>query len=116
QRTFHLPPSILCKQSADPRDISTQATGEASMNRSRPTRSAPTLGLLVAILSFGCLYARVQLVAQVTVSNTGAAGSSGLNANEGASIASCGGGVGCGSVHTDSMWADSSIHRWVMQN
>lgn len=67
-------------------------------------------------LSLFLLAAVIPLTAQMTVSNTGSAGSSGFNANEGSSIASCGGGTGCGSVHTDSMWADSSIHRWVMQN
>jgi hypothetical protein len=59
----------------------------------------------------GVLVASIPLAAQMTVSNTGSTGSSGFNATEGTAISSSGGSSG-----TDSMWADSSIHRWVMSN
>ena len=42
--------------------------------------------------------------------------SSGLNSTEGSQIAACDGSVGCGSIHTDTFWADSNIHRWKMMN
>ncbi len=41
---------------------------------------------------------------------------SGLNSTEGAVIPSCAGGSSCGSVVTDTLWADSTVHRWRMLN
>lgn len=85
-------------------------------NRPRPVRNGTVLTALLAVLSLAYFGAVAPLAAQVTVSNTGSSGTSGFNANEGTPISSCNGGTGCGSVHTDSMWADNSIHRWVMSN
>lgn len=67
-------------------------------NQSRPVRRGPALIALLAILSLSYLGAGMALSAQT----------SGFNASEGSHIG--------GSTNFDTMWADSTRHRWMMTN
>src|SRR5579859_7623493 len=68
-------------------------------DRSRVIRRGPALTALLATLSLSYLGTGMVLSAQTT---------SGFNASEGSHIA--------GSLNFDTMWADSTRHRWMMNN
>ncbi len=72
--------------------------------------------MLMIQFSHTLLMCPVALLVLLLCAQPALAQGSGLNSTEGLSIAACDGSSGCGSIHSDTLWADSTIHRWKMMN